>query len=391
MARSVSKTFPGFFTVKRGCISQFVIPATKMSMYWTRPDVTRTPHQNSGWRQPTPYYSRRETAVGPVGVWRDGKSSGGPWAYEGDLMGGIPDAADLRYPPPYSAALMSRAIIDALSNLKNQRVNLAQAFAERAQAGTMIANNVTKLATVALALKRGDYLKALRELGLHRTRRGYQIRRMRAAKSFAQRWLELQYGWKPLLSDMYGVLAELGETESSNPLFITVRGTASEQWQEIRIPVDNVGTVPCTITATKRRGCKVVLTYVPQNDLLKTVSSIGLTNPLMLQWELLPFSFVVDWCLPIGDIFNIADADLGFSFLGGSITQRSVINTVYGDGESPDGASGFNGYGFYKAVFMDREAIFTSPLPTSLPPIKNPFSGTHVANALALLVSAFGR
>lgn len=390
MPRTVTYSYPDRIHVSQGGVELFSYSMPERFYgFWTRPDIQRTRRVlTGGWRPPTSYYSRKIVSAGPSGTWRDGKSSGGPWMYTGNLRGAIPDAQNLRYPPEYSSGLKSRAIIDALTKLKSQNVNLAQALAERNQTAGLVASNLTKIAKCALAVKRGDFLSALREVGLHRTRRGYRIRRPQTEKEFAKRWLELQYGWKPLLSDIYGALKDLGESEKGTPLFVTVRGTASEQWQEIRSPVDNVGFLPCTITATKQRGCKVVLTYTPLTSMLRTVSSVGLTNPMMLAWELLPWSFVVDWALPIGDILNIADATAGWNFLGGTITERSTINTVYGNGESPDRLSRFDGYGFYKAVFMDREAIFTSPLPTAVP-LKNPFSAPHVMNALALLRTAF--
>lgn len=358
--------------------------------FWSRSDVQRGKTKTNGWRLPMGYYSNRFHHRGPEGIWRDGKSSQGPWVYSGNLSGTIPSYGNLRYPPDMSPALQSRAVVGALSKIKNQKVNLAQAFAERTQTANLVASNLTAVARGALALKRGNYLEALRMLGLSRTRNGYRVmRRYRdPSKALARRWLELQYGWKPLLSDTYGALEALAEREKGNPYWMTVRDTKQETWWQEQEPEYNVGTLPTTIYATFNRGSRVSLTYSPLNTMFREFSALGLTNPLTLQWELLPFSFMIDWVLPVGSYLDVADAAVGWDFLGGTVTNRQKIDVRYGAGKTPDGKSTYTGYGYYKHTIMKRDVFIESPLPTTIAP-KNPFSAPHVANAIALIRVAF--
>lgn len=356
--------------------------------YWARSDVQRGKTKTNGWRLPMGYFSNRFQFRGPEGLWRDGKSSAGPWAYSGNLTGTIPNYGNLRYPPDVSPALQSRAVVGALSKLKAQKVNLAQAFGERAQTANLVASNLTAVAKAALALKRGNYLEALRMLGLRRTRHGYRFSGRDPTKNLAKRWLELQYGWKPLISDIYGALEELADTEKGNPYWMTVRDRKREVWFQTQEPEFNIGTLPCTIHATFARGCKVSLTYAPMNSMFRDLSSVGVLNPLSLAWELLPFSFMIDWAVPVGSYLDIADAGVGWDFLGGTMSDRREINVRYGAGKSPDGKSTFAGYGYYKHIMLDRTVLVQSPLPTTIAP-KNPFSAPHVANAVALIRVAF--
>jgi hypothetical protein len=124
---------------------------------------------------------------------------------------------------------------------------------------------------------------------------------------------------------------------------------------------------------------------------LSTASELGLTNPLAVAWELVPFSFVVDWALPIGSFLNQIDASVGWTFVTASLTKYSK-----------DSAKTIKVSKNLPAVFAYRECnvvremhrmsvvragIVSWSQLLSLPYIKNPISLTHAANALALLTS----
>jgi hypothetical protein len=124
------------------------------------------------------------------------------------------------------------------------------------------------------------------------------------------------------------------------------------------------------------------------------MSQLGMANPLSLAWELLPYSFVVDWFLPIGQFLSSLDYALGLEFRYGWMTvqHRQSWNsrltrthgTQFGFEADWSGGTG-NGKGFY----MHREALHSFPFPP-LPVLKDPFSPIHMANGLALLSEAFG-
>lgn len=44
---------------------------------------------------------------------------------------------------------------------------------------------------------------------------------------------------------------------------------------------------------------------------VRTLNALGLANPLLTAWELTPFSFVVDWFMPISDILAYLSSNLG--------------------------------------------------------------------------------
>jgi hypothetical protein len=124
-----------------------------------------------------------------------------------------------------------------------------------------------------------------------------------------------------------------------------------------------------------------------------TLSELGFTNPLSLAWEVLPFSFVVDWSLPIGEYFNLLDADHGWSFRGGSTSTKAVrkgyhtITSIQVQGLQNESGYAF-GSGRGRRVNFDRVVRLAAPFP-ALPSVDTRSSNLHVANGLALLSSAF--
>lgn len=138
------------------------------------------------------------------------------------------------------------------------------------------------------------------------------------------RWLEFQYGWKPLLNDIYGIA---GLIEEQLQRRLTVKAIAN--------PSDIVG--PSTVFAppgsgsiyvddTVVTGAKCRLDFVIQNAVAAHFNRMGLANVLEIAWELVPFSFVIDWLLPVGSYLGALSGSWGLTFKGGSITRYTTAD-----------------------------------------------------------------
>jgi hypothetical protein len=64
---------------------------------------------------------------------------------------------------------------------------------------------------------------------------------------------------------------------------------------------------------------------------LKQLSQLGITNPALLVWELIPYSFVIDWLIPVGDFLSSLDALVGVENLlvGDSYIVKKKHKRVY--------------------------------------------------------------
>lgn len=311
--------------------------------------------------------------------------------------GGASSVLELTW--PIIVRLYSQAQAKAYNNLmnlvKNQKVNYAQAYAERAQVSNLVASTARRLAESFMALRRGNIVHAAVSLtGSPKLPRGVR----RVAGGIPEQWLALQYGWKPLLSDVYGSAEELAKYHAgvSSPPFAGVEasGRATEQ-SSIFVSGNALNGNPdwiCKYSASARG--RAYVDWWLRNDVSQTAARTGLTNPLNLAWELLPYSFVVDWFLPVGQYLNNLDYATGLDFHRGWESMKIEVawnGTPTNTNRQPPGFSsgGWSGGSWSGNVqYYQRLPVGSFPLPP-LPHLKDPFSPTHVANGLSLLATAF--
>ena len=87
-----------------------------------------------------------------------------------------------------------------------------------------------------------------------------------------------------------------------------------------------------------KASCVSVIT----NPNANTFSSLGLANPALVAWELVPFSFVIDWVLPIGSWLTATGPLLG-------VNVEQVFTTYFSESSyNTTGSTGSFGYDVYK-------------------------------------------
>lgn len=208
-------------------------------------------------------------------------------------------------------------------------------------------------------------------------------------------WLEHRYGWLPLIEDVQQVIVAFQQYAGKNSDLARVSGSRVSKTENVRsvIYADN----PYSVPNTKRRRyfyenvrtvCKMGFTYKMDAKMLATVNGLGLTNPLSLAWDLAPYSFVVDWFLPIGPALDAISAFQGLSFVRGYKTYftESTVLLVVDQSYSQAGGITYSekGNSFGKRVMVNRTALTSFPGPV-IPRFKNPYSLVHAANAAALI------
>jgi hypothetical protein len=130
------------------------------------------------------------------------------------------------------------------------------------------------------------------------------------------------------------------------------------------------------------------LYYKMDQKMLATLSGLGLTSPVALAWELVPFSFVVDWFLPIGPMLGAFSAFQGLTFVRGYktyYTERTVFLNIDQTFSNADATWHEEGKIYGRRVSVTRVALTAFPGAVR-PVLKSPFSVIHAANAAALLV-----
>lgn len=153
--------------------------------------------------------------------------------------------------------------------------------------------------------------KIMRDL----TRRSKQGRGSPAIKDVSGAFLEFQYGVRPLIGSIYdacGVLQKpypVYRVRASVPNICTLPGkTAPDRPNE-----KNWRYAKYTYEGRYSGGFNVIV----ENPVVHSMERCGVLNPASIAWELVPFSFVVDWFIPVGKfISSISD------YAGCSLTNQ---------------------------------------------------------------------
>lgn len=250
-------------------------------------------------------------------------------------------------------------------------------YATRQQTVDMITGAARSIAGAARDLRRGDLQGAGRHLGIGDFKPKSQ--------NFSGRWLELQYGWLPLLGSIHAVI-----DEPSLPLsrVVTCRATERVRYVVKSDPdYDFYQKADFDLMARVTVQGRITLS----DSALANAQAYGIMNPLLLAWELLPYSFVVDWFIPIGNYLNALTAMSGVVVSDANMTTTLSFDgcweTLGGKGQ-PSFASVIPG--FNRMEYKHKVRTLSIP-PVPIPRVKSPISTTHALNAIALLAEAFKR
>lgn len=278
--------------------------------------------------------------------------------------------------------------------------NVAQDLWQVSQLTNMIGDTATRLATSYNNLKKGNLSGAIQNLWHTNVKpRFKQGKHPSPTNSLADNWLALQYGWKPLLQDIHGLMDSIARLKLASVVTYTARSSAHAEDQQVSYMTlgtpgsPKIGAMIQNRTTDVRYGMR----YQIDNHLKAFLAQTGFTNPINLAWEVLPYSFVVDWFIPIGPYLESLSAWDGLVFLDGwkSVLQKSSTTWAVGySGKQylldPNDHQMISYLGNMNVVSIAYARTKLTAFPSqSIPTFKNPISGQHALNGLALLNSAF--
>jgi len=278
--------------------------------------------------------------------------------------------------------------LDALLKLKDAKVNLGVSFGERKQAAGMMLDRLGKIANAYRAFKQGRFRDAARNLGL-----GW--------KDAPRNWLEYQYGWKPMLGDIYTACREINEKDRSSPprTQYYVRAMRSDHSESKTVTASNSVGARKIYIDEHTFDVQVRFDFKPKENMghLQTLDQWGVFNPLEIAWELVPFSFVVDWAVPVGQYLSALSAAAPYDFVAGSSTRflKAQRKALLEPGTANSSAVCLYAYGRgdFTRRRMSRQLYLAFPFPSfrSVAASRNPTSQTIVtrtANAVSLITEA---
>lgn len=285
---------------------------------------------------------------------------------------------------------------DLLANLigkaRSSDFNISVTLAEAGRTVQMVTGLASSMASSIRNLRRGNLRGALADLGLEDPTRSQESRYNRRygrdpTGTAANYWLGLQYGWKPLLNDAKNAAEALAEAVSrnGNSSVMTVRSSISGRFRYVE---PQTGAFIGQLIQTEVASRRAVWRFKPKAADLPGL--FGLLNPMEVVWELVPFSFVADWFLPIGNYLSTLDAPLRFEHVGGSKGYRKVVNATT---QITQGKGIFNsphlnggGTGTMSLVQVTRTPLTSIPSPSLSDMTFNPrINASRAASGIALL------
>jgi hypothetical protein len=260
--------------------------------------------------------------------------------------------------------------------------NMGIFLGEGREALQLISNTAIRFRKALTALRRGDIRSVATVLGIQSPRSGRILKD--STSSLSQAWLELQYGWLPLLKD--------------------TRSAAEALAHQLNVPMQQVYRVrskkPLIASHNDNilRGKDYFFDGNTKGQLIARVIEVdvpalyGLLDPASVAWELTPWSFVADWFIPIGSY--LAARGLNSSLTGTfvtTVTTREFFGCNMLGFSNPKFGITFPPQYRVLKVSVDRQvstSLFT-PRP-NFKPLSSVSSWQHCANAVALLTSRFG-
>jgi len=209
--------------------------------------------------------------------------------------------------PAVASSSLSRADSLALTKLAKRSNELLTTFQGGVFVGEL-AQTIRQIRHPAMALRRGisNYLKDVSKYG-RKLRRARDMHRMVTGT-----YLEYTFGWQPLVSDLDAgaeVLADLiTDVRNRDVKTVAVKGSDHQAKEDSDWYLVISNSSPCVVEGRGKRthttSVRYLASYLLEPSTRKSVMTkigLNLANFIPTLWELVPWSFVVDYFTNIGD------------------------------------------------------------------------------------------
>lgn len=293
--------------------------------------------------------------------------------------------AGLNQSPTIPTWSSNEAVVKALLELADGKANMGENLGTLSQTMRLICNPAQTLAKSLKSVYANKSLRPLiRESILSLRKKGVTTRA-------AEQYLAYVYGWKPLMQDIYGLI-ELAQEKGDLPLLLTGKGKSVHTQAPSAFQYTDVSNLSKTkITGgsfTSKVRCKLVARIDPEHTGIKMLNQLGLANPLATAWELVTWSFVFDWFVPIGPVLQALSAPAGLIFVDGSKSNRvtgmaTYDNRYYGVDNKiisswANGKISYEGYRREHIMSWPKAGFWVDP---------DPFRGDRLLKATALMIA----
>jgi len=328
---------------------------------------------------------------------------------------------DIERPSATADDPTQKVISKLIESIGSAKADAATSMAELGKTAAHLAHTASRVAICLISLRKGRLGDALDSIGVSYTNRDVAIykkgfsravredrskgisnnlfhperNKSRVTDFVADTWLEYSYGWKPLLKDTFDIAQATAQALVDRNYILRYQTHKASNRKETTVKDESIG-LSCSTTFTSIISVSMGVNYRIPNGAISVVDAFGLNNPLTVAWELIPFSFVVDWFLPVGDALKSLTAFSGLEFYSGWKTTKETWAwkaDLKMKSFSSGGGSQFR-YGDIHGSFEEftlRRINLTDFPVYGFPKWKDPRSFAHAASAVSLLQSLFLR
>jgi hypothetical protein len=224
------------------------------------------------------------------------------------------------------ATLKARAITRAHANASSAEISILMVAAEGRKTIASITETLARVAKLAKQLKRLDLQSATQTTAsFRRSLRNYKKIAKRSGASLAADYMSVRYALRPLVIDVQNSLKALEKSEHYGKSRATARGfeRASDEWNDVIAGTESDGTYLYDLRRKTRVTTDIRAGVLTDID-VSAMSNWGMDQILETAWEIVPFSFVIDWFLNVGQTIAAWAPSAGITELASWVT---VIQT----------------------------------------------------------------
>lgn len=254
------------------------------------------------------------------------------------------------------------------SKITDQKLHVGNLFGEGLQTIDLIATTWQRLAKLVM-LKKGLLKSAFRVLN--------------DPKKVSNEILQWKFGAEPLIRDLKEAIQDYLDSNLEDSQILKFKVGRKHSLLQLKAP---------GVTFTGSASMSYTANYAVDHSYLRKLSQYGLIDPLQVAWEVTPWSFVVDWLIPVGEWIASLTADYGLDFNGvtcsAKFTGEFILDNPVGlDSEGfpfRDCSTGITGN--FSGTIHCREVNLPLPDKDLIIRAKNPYSLSHLIEAIALTI-----
>ena len=262
-------------------------------------------------------------------------------------------------------ALIDETAVKWYSELANTNALLPLMFKERQKTIDLVASKVLYFARI-----RKNFVA-----GLQKHLKGNKKARHEIIES---KWLEYRYGWLPTLADI--------NTLINQPLGLPSARVYARKFKSIGYDNGSDGAKSPRVVATGNFYESYGAYVYPKDINLQVATQYGIANPALVLWEMVPFSFAVDWFLDVGGYLESLGALNGLVIDDYWRTYGGSIHVVKSYKETNSYSGGYSNLYQTNATRKREKPVYPNPLVPS-----NGLNLTRLFDAIALCDSIFGK